>query len=98
MVLNDTMSAVLKFNKCETCQPKISDPLTIEKHVLVGNYFCKHMSLVDWILIPMTWYHLIQNTFSFLRTYLLKTVSTKKKKKKSTKNDNKCRHLPTTNN
>ena len=37
------------------------------------------MSLVYWILIQMTWYHLIQNNFSFLRTYLLKTISTHKK-------------------
>ena len=38
------MSTVLKFSKCETCQPKITNPLTIERHVLVGSYFYTHVS------------------------------------------------------
>ena len=38
------MSTVLKFNKCETCQPKIANPLTIERYVLVGCYFYTHVS------------------------------------------------------
>ena len=38
------MSAVSKSNKCETYQQKITNPLTIERHVLVGNYFCTHVS------------------------------------------------------
>ena len=37
------MSAVSKSNKCETCQQKINNPLTIEKLVLVGSYFCTHV-------------------------------------------------------
>ena len=40
LVSNDTMLAVLKFNKCEICQQNITNPLIIEKHALVGNYFC----------------------------------------------------------
>ena len=43
MVSNDTMSAVSKSNKCETYQQKITNPLTIEKHVLVDSYFCTHV-------------------------------------------------------
>ena len=35
---------VSKFNKCETCQQKITNPLTIKRHVLVGSYFCTHVS------------------------------------------------------
>ena len=38
------MSTISKSNKCETCQQKITNPLTIEKHVLVKNYFCTHVS------------------------------------------------------
>ena len=44
MVLNDTMSAVLKSNKYKICQQKITNPLIIERHVLVGSYFCIHIS------------------------------------------------------
>ena len=44
MVSNDTMSAISKSNKCETCQQKITNTLTIERHVLVGSYFCTHIS------------------------------------------------------
>ena len=44
MVSNDTMSAVLKFNKCETCQSKITNPLTFEKHMLVDSYFYIYVS------------------------------------------------------
>ena len=38
------MSAVLKFNKCETCQSKITNPLTFEKHMLVDSYFYIYVS------------------------------------------------------
>ena len=38
------MSVVSKSNKCETCQQKITNPLTIERHVLVDSYFCTHVS------------------------------------------------------
>ena len=44
MVSNDTMLAVLKFNKCEICQQKIITPLTNERHVLVDSYFYTHVS------------------------------------------------------
>ena len=44
MVSNDTMLEVLKSNKCETCQQKIINLLTIERHVLMGSYFCTHVS------------------------------------------------------
>ena len=43
-VTNDTLSTVLKFNKYETYQQKITNPLTIKRHVLVGGYFCTHIS------------------------------------------------------
>ena len=43
-VSNNIMSTVSKSNKCETCQQKITNSLTIEKHVLVGSYFCTHVS------------------------------------------------------
>ena len=43
-VSNDTVSAVSKSNKCETYQQKITNSQTIEKHVLVGNYFLHHVS------------------------------------------------------
>ena len=39
LVSNDTMSAVSKFNKCETCQQKITTPLTNKRHVLMDSYF-----------------------------------------------------------
>ena len=38
------MSAVSKFNKCETCQQKITNSLTNERHVLVSTYYCTHIS------------------------------------------------------
>ena len=38
------MSIVSKPNKYETCQQKIINPLTIERHVLVDSYFCTHVS------------------------------------------------------
>ena len=38
------MSAMSKSNKCETCQQKITNPLTNERHVLVNSYFCTHVS------------------------------------------------------
>ena len=44
MVSNDTMLEVLKSNKCETCQQKITNLLTIERHGLVGSYFCTYVS------------------------------------------------------
>ena len=37
---------VSKFNKCETCQQKIANPLTIKRHVLVGSYFYTHVSFL----------------------------------------------------
>ena len=46
LVLNDTMSAVSKFNKCETCQQKITNSLTNKKHVLIGSYFRIHVSCI----------------------------------------------------
>ena len=44
LVLNDIMLAVSKSNKCETCQKKISNPLIIERRVLVGSYFYTYVS------------------------------------------------------
>ena len=38
------MSTVSKSNKYETCQQKITNPLTIERFVLVGSYFCIQVS------------------------------------------------------
>ena len=38
------MSAVSKSNKCETCQQKITTPLTNERHVLVSSYFYINIS------------------------------------------------------
>ena len=39
-----TMLAILKLNKCETYQQKIINALIIEKHILVGSYFCTKVS------------------------------------------------------
>ena len=39
-----TMLAISKLNKCETCQQKIINTLIIERHILVGNYFCTKVS------------------------------------------------------
>ena len=44
LVSNDTMSAILKFSKCETCQQKITTLLTNERHVSVNSYFYTHVS------------------------------------------------------
>ena len=44
LVSNDNMSMVSKSNQYETCQQKITNPLTIKRHVLVGSYFCTHVS------------------------------------------------------
>ena len=44
LVSNDIMLVVSKSNKYETCQQKITNTLTIERHVLVGSYFCTHIS------------------------------------------------------
>ena len=44
LVSNDTILAILKFNKCETCQSKITNLLTFEKHMLVGSYFYIYVS------------------------------------------------------
>ena len=61
----------------------------------MGSYFCTHVSrLLDFNTDDVVSFD--TKYFSFLRTYLLKTVCTHKKN--STKNDNKCRHLPTINN
>jgi len=38
------MSVVSKSNKCETCQQKITNLLTNERHVFVGSYFCINVS------------------------------------------------------
>ena len=38
------MSVVSKSNKCETCQQKITNPITNERHVLLGSYFCIYIS------------------------------------------------------
>ena len=44
MVSNDIKSAVLKSNKYETCQQKITTQLINERHMLVGCYFYTHIS------------------------------------------------------
>ena len=44
LVSNDTILVVTKFKKCEICQQKIIDQLTIERHVLMSSYFCTHVS------------------------------------------------------
>ena len=44
LVSNDIISIVSKSNKYEICQQKITNPLTIEKQVLVGSYLCPHVS------------------------------------------------------
>ena len=38
------MLAVSKANKCEICQQKITNLLTIERHILMDSYFCTHIS------------------------------------------------------
>ena len=63
LISNDIMLTVSKFNKCETCLQKITNPLTIERHVLVGSYFCTHIScLLDFYTDDAV--YLTQNTFS----------------------------------
>ena len=39
LVSNDTILTILKFNKYKTCQQKIFNSLTNEKHVLICNFF-----------------------------------------------------------
>ena len=43
LISNDIMIAVSKCNKCEKCKKKKTNPLIIERHVLVVNYFCTHV-------------------------------------------------------
>ena len=43
LVSNDTMLAVSKSNKYETCQQKITNTLTIKRHVLVDSFICTHI-------------------------------------------------------
>ena len=38
------MLAVSKSNKHKICRQKITNPLIIQRHVLVGSYFCAHVS------------------------------------------------------
>ena len=40
------MSAVSKSIKCETYQQKITNPLTIKRHVLMDSYFCTRLSFI----------------------------------------------------
>ena len=43
--MSNNLMSVSKSNKCETCQQKITNTLTIEKHVLVDSFFfCTHIS------------------------------------------------------
>ena len=44
MVPNDTMLAMSKPNKYETCQQKITILLTNKRHMLVDSYFCTYVS------------------------------------------------------
>ena len=44
---NDTMSTLSKFNKCETCQKKIINSLTNEKHALAVVIFTHVSSLLN---------------------------------------------------
>ena len=45
LVLNDTILAVSKSNKYKTCQQKKKTTLlTNKRRVLVGGYFCAHVS------------------------------------------------------
>ena len=44
LVSNDTMSVLSESSKCKTCQQNIINPLIVERHVLVGSYFCTHFS------------------------------------------------------
>ena len=47
LVSNDIMSAVLKSNKCETCQKKKkTNSLTIERNILISSYFCTRLSFI----------------------------------------------------
>ena len=70
MVSNGIMSVVSKSNKCKTYQQKINNLLTIEKHVLVNNYFCINVFyLLDFDTDNVV-YHLIQNIFSLTRPLL----------------------------
>ena len=70
LVSNGIMSAVSKSNKCKTYQQKINNLLTIEKHVLVSNYFCINVfHLLDFDMDNVV-HHLIQNIFSLTRPLL----------------------------
>ena len=70
MVSNDIMSAVSKSNKYETCQQKITNPLKIERHVLVGSYFCTHISRLlnfdidDVVLFNTKYFFISYNLFT----------------------------------
>ena len=93
MVSNDTMSVVSKSNKYETRQEKITNPLTIKKLVLVCSYFCTHIShllnfhMDDVVLFDTKYFFIFYNLFTKDIIY---------SQKKSTKNNNRCRHLSNT--
>ena len=62
------------------------DALTIKRHVFVVSYFCTHVSRL--LHFDM------DDVISFDIKYFFHFYS----QKNSTKNNNKCRHLPTINN
>ena len=73
---------VSKSNKCKTCQQKITNLLIIERHVLVNNYFCTHVSCLldfdtnDVISFDTKYFFISYNLFTTDSLY-----SQKKKKK-----------------
>ena len=75
LVLNDIMSAVLKSNKYETCQQKLTTILTNERRVnrQLFLHTCD-LSLIFLILIQIIQYYLIQNIFLYNNTFLLFTT------------------------
>ena len=75
LVLNDIMSAVLKSNKYETCQQKLTTILTNERRVnrQLFLHTCD-LSLIFLILIQIIQYYLIQNIFLYNNTSLLFTT------------------------
>ena len=64
------MLVVKKSNKYETCQQKITNSLTIERHVLVGSYFCTHISRLlnfdmdDVVLFNTKYFFISYNLFT----------------------------------
>ena len=78
LVSNDIRSAVLKSNKHETCQQKITTQLINERHMLVGCYFYTHISHLlgfdtnDMVSFNTKYFFEVETQMNFLLLLLFK--------------------------